>query len=929
MRAAAGGARAAAVQRSRPRGWAFVLLVLALLVPGASGRCPNLCSGQGECSPYGVCVCNTGYQGADCSEYICPSGPAWSDMPTATDKAHALAECSNRGICDRHTGVCACQKGFTGAACNRQDCPSKCSGTGLCYSMSELASRTLDIYGNSYTYSTNWDADMIRGCVCDPKMGNFDCSGNNCPRGDDPLTTGQVNQIQLLRCVASAGSFALYYYGFPSAQIQASAAASDRRSALLAIPLITGASLFSLPSLRPSLPLLPFLSYRALTLTLSPPLPPSPSPPRADVKVTFSPGIASVCSITANVIQIEFTQQFGNNPPLKPLVDATMSAAGGKVVVNTDGLSFLQDYRYLSYRAVVGTKENAICSGRGLCSADGTCACFSTNGDSYASSNGYGQPGTRGDCGRIFSGLTVATCPGQVQCSGHGICNKVTRACLCQTGWEGGDCSLRACPRGLSWFDYPTGNNVAHATYALCSNAGTCDYTTGNCMCHQLYAGQACDRMVCGGGMTCNGHGTCKTMNELAQWATKNGDALSITYGANPNNPATWDGNRMMSCLCDPGYTGYDCSLQTCPAGDDPATYNDHVEVQLLQCNAAKGFFKLKFRQEVTRAISVNATAVEVAAALQELPNIAGRVDVWFTQDLQWSSRAVQPPLVNPATIKTFNKNGTAVKSLVPGPPVWSPGTVAPSMWRSFPSWTLFNSTGYPIKSFGKVDPLDLKELQKELSWGFPDWAQFNESGVSGLGGGTLLEMQPEPDLTVNPLSVPSAACSTTPGEQTMIVSFASTHGNLPPLTADRSKMTLPGGSSFTVLTDGAFVNVPGPSASGGATTTVKIYSVSGTTETAVCNNHGLCNTGTGQCSCFADWLSSDGAGGEGTLGDCGYRVELKPVGGADFQVATPPILKGGVATVYGKQLPESQYPGAVGPGEQQRNMGPLDLRGK
>lgn len=119
--------------------------------------------------------------------------------------------------------------------------------------MSELASRTVDIYGNSYTYSTNWDADMIRGCICDPKMGNYDCSGNNCPRGDDPLTTGQVNQIQLLRCVASAGTFALYYYGYPSAQIQASASASDLRSALLAIPLITGASLFSLPSVPPSL----------------------------------------------------------------------------------------------------------------------------------------------------------------------------------------------------------------------------------------------------------------------------------------------------------------------------------------------------------------------------------------------------------------------------------------------------------------------------------------------------------------------------------------------------------------------------------------------------------------------------------------------------------------------------------------------------
>ena len=33
--------------------------------------------------------------------------------------AHALAECSNMGLCDRATGKCRCFAGFEGEACQR------------------------------------------------------------------------------------------------------------------------------------------------------------------------------------------------------------------------------------------------------------------------------------------------------------------------------------------------------------------------------------------------------------------------------------------------------------------------------------------------------------------------------------------------------------------------------------------------------------------------------------------------------------------------------------------------------------------------------------------------------------------------------------------------------------------------------------------
>ena len=77
-----------------------------------------------------------------------------------------------------------------------------------------------------------------------------------------------------------------------------------------------------------------------------------------------------------------------------------MSTNGGYVEVSADGLTSFQDgVSFTSYVSTVGTKENQVCSGRGLCGADGNCECFATNGDIYASSNGYGEAGTRGDCG--------------------------------------------------------------------------------------------------------------------------------------------------------------------------------------------------------------------------------------------------------------------------------------------------------------------------------------------------------------------------------------------------------------------------------------------------------------------------------------------------------------------------------------------------
>jgi hypothetical protein len=54
------------------------------------------------------------------------------------------------------------------------------------------------------------------------------------------------------------------------------------------------------------------------------------------------------------------------------------------------------------------------------------------------------------------------------------------------------------------------------------------------------------------------------------------------------------------------------------------------------------------------------------------------------------------------------------------------------------------------------------------------------------------------------------------------------------------------------------------------------LASVQGTTENAVCNNRGLCDTAAGVCHCFPLWTSGDGRrqGGPGAEADCGYRMQ-------------------------------------------------------
>jgi len=208
----------------------------------------------------------------------------------------------------------------------------------------------------------------------------------------------------------------------------------------------------------------------------------------------------------------------------------------------------------------------------------------------------------------LLASYAVAECPNA--CSSHGKCGAFDM-CQCYRNWMSSDCSERVCPFGLAHVDTPKGDldasggklanpdtsvvfnsdvygtqgtteqypamensdgteifNSAHG-YMECSNKGLCDRASGTCTCFPGYGGSACQRAECPSSSAgvCSGHGICETIRRIAELD-------------NDNYYRLWDQDMTMGCVCDPGYTGADCSEKQCKWGADPLYYDDFANVR-------------------------------------------------------------------------------------------------------------------------------------------------------------------------------------------------------------------------------------------------------------------------------------------------------------------------------------------------------------
>jgi hypothetical protein len=154
----------------------------------ARGMCEKSCSGHGFCVANINCDCYKGlsgeplYTGPDCSLYRCPMDTAWVGAVVNANDMSPVTECSSRGLCDRSTGTCTCFPGYSGIACQRNECPLQCNGRGICLPERILASRV------GRVYTEPWDSAKSAGCFCDPGYRGPACELVECPTGPDVLS---------------------------------------------------------------------------------------------------------------------------------------------------------------------------------------------------------------------------------------------------------------------------------------------------------------------------------------------------------------------------------------------------------------------------------------------------------------------------------------------------------------------------------------------------------------------------------------------------------------------------------------------------------------------------------------------------------------------------------------------------------------------
>ncbi|KAF0759856.1 hypothetical protein AaE_003642 [Aphanomyces astaci] len=282
-----------------------------------------------------------------------------------------------------------------------------------------------------YTYTTVWDAEMIQGCLCDRGSAGVDCVMATCPNGDDPMTLAQVNEVQILKCTATAGFFFLKLRGETTSALAISTTAAQLKTIL---------------QVRQDKSIYNYIHATPTTITKS------NVAPFGAVRTTYSFG-TTLCDATGrNVVSIEFTSNFGPQPAMLAVTllrgQATLT---GNVVTGAGGAAIGTT---VSTR---GTKEYAPCSNRGYCNPKiGQCACYTYPMPGFRSSDGYGKVGLRADCGAPdntnFYGGPIKGCPGYLPCSGHGACSgPPAYTCACAVGWVTGDCSMRASCYYLLW----------------------------------------------------------------------------------------------------------------------------------------------------------------------------------------------------------------------------------------------------------------------------------------------------------------------------------------------------------------------------------------------------------------------------------------------------------------------------------------------
>mmetsp|Transcript_23961 Transcript_23961/g.32104 ORF Transcript_23961/g.32104 Transcript_23961/m.32104 type:complete len:321 (-) Transcript_23961:106-1068(-) len=298
-----------------------VAAVAACLVT-SDAACAGNCNQKGSCGAHDRCECFPAYSGSkDCKQRVCPSGRSWNAGATQ----NTYVTCSARGTCNTEDGKCECEEGYTGHACQRTTCPQNCNGNGQC----------VTLFQHDSTYA-GWDAHMTQACKCDPGYAGSACTERMCPRGDDMLSTGQVDEVH--KCTISGtsmtGKFIVSFTAPNGKKLQTWGLNVATVTPLEIEEALTGLADSVIPSITTS--------------------------------------VASA-SDSSTIFRVTFSDK--ENSGVQNLLDVTtgdFSASGNQPSFSTTGVSSASCERETS-----GTEESDVCSGRGNCDKEtGQCKCY-------------------------------------------------------------------------------------------------------------------------------------------------------------------------------------------------------------------------------------------------------------------------------------------------------------------------------------------------------------------------------------------------------------------------------------------------------------------------------------------------------------------------------------------------------------------------
>jgi hypothetical protein len=195
-------------------------------------------------------------------------------------------------------------------------------------------------YGDTPNDPLTWDAARIYGCYCDKEYEGYDCSLYMCPHGDDPYSTNQLDEKQVISCqdADTQGNIILTFRQQSTDIIAPSATVAEIKAALETLSTVSEVA----------------------------------------VETYVTGATDQLCTSAGNQFVVTFLTEHGDLPMLQVFTE------------DIDTFAVAELY--------MGEKETLECSGRGLCDhGTGECQCFT----GFGSSDGKGSQGTLRDCGYV------------------------------------------------------------------------------------------------------------------------------------------------------------------------------------------------------------------------------------------------------------------------------------------------------------------------------------------------------------------------------------------------------------------------------------------------------------------------------------------------------------------------------------------------